>query len=219
MVGQWAGHPQQVADALIETANAAGGKDNVTVIYVEGEQFAAASAAPARPDQEITRRLGPPAEPGESRAGHRAVLEDRAEGRARGERLVRLVLVVLLTLVILRAVFQNIPEVPSVATPPATHAHAPGPRASRCCPHSRSRRRCRTPAWNDDRGRAGRVPGDAEPQELRPAGEPGAPRRDPPAARFGAESAAAIVATDVQEAAVEGFRVVGDAATPLGTGG
>jgi hypothetical protein len=31
------------------------------------------------------------------------------------------------------------------------------------------------------------------------------------------ESAAAIVATDVQDAAVEGFRVVGDAATPLGT--
>jgi hypothetical protein len=31
------------------------------------------------------------------------------------------------------------------------------------------------------------------------------------------ETAAAIVASDVQEAAVEGFRIVGDAATPLGT--
>jgi hypothetical protein len=31
------------------------------------------------------------------------------------------------------------------------------------------------------------------------------------------EAAAAIVATDVQEAAVDGFRIVGDAATPLGT--
>ena len=31
------------------------------------------------------------------------------------------------------------------------------------------------------------------------------------------EAAAAIVASDVQEAAVEGFRIVGDAATPLGT--
>ena len=31
------------------------------------------------------------------------------------------------------------------------------------------------------------------------------------------EAAAAIVASDVQDAAVEGFRIVGDAATPLGT--
>ena len=32
------------------------------------------------------------------------------------------------------------------------------------------------------------------------------------------EQAAAIVAIDTQEAAVEGFRIIGDAATPLGTG-
>ena len=186
VVAQWAGHPQQVVDALIEAANAAGGKDNVTVVYVEGEQFAVANVAPARPDQEITRRLGPPAGPSEPRTGHRAAREDRAEGRARGERLVRSVLVVLLTLVILLVVFQTIPEVPSVATPPTTNADAPAARVTVLPTQSLAQALQNARAWNDDRGRAGRVSGDAEPQELRPAGEPGAPWRDPPAARFGA---------------------------------
>ena len=36
-------------EALIDAANAAGGKDNVTVVYVEGEQFAAAGGEPAGP--------------------------------------------------------------------------------------------------------------------------------------------------------------------------
>ena len=40
-VGQWAGDPDAVVRELIAAANAAGGKDNVTVVYVEGEQFAA----------------------------------------------------------------------------------------------------------------------------------------------------------------------------------
>jgi serine/threonine protein phosphatase PrpC len=35
-----AGEPETVARELIEVANAAGGKDNVTVVYVEGEKFA-----------------------------------------------------------------------------------------------------------------------------------------------------------------------------------
>ena len=36
-----AGRPSDVVKALIQAANDAGGKDNVTVVYVEGEQFAA----------------------------------------------------------------------------------------------------------------------------------------------------------------------------------
>jgi serine/threonine protein phosphatase PrpC len=40
-VAQFAGEPDAVVRALIGAANAAGGKDNVTVVYVEGEQFAA----------------------------------------------------------------------------------------------------------------------------------------------------------------------------------
>jgi PPM family protein phosphatase len=39
-VRQHAGHPEQVVEALILAANEAGGKDNVTAIYVEGAGFA-----------------------------------------------------------------------------------------------------------------------------------------------------------------------------------
>ena len=42
-VSQWAGDPDSVVRELIAAANAAGGKDNVTVVYVEGEQFAASN--------------------------------------------------------------------------------------------------------------------------------------------------------------------------------
>lgn len=40
IVGQLAGQPHEVVRALITAANEAGGKDNVTAVYVEGEQFA-----------------------------------------------------------------------------------------------------------------------------------------------------------------------------------
>jgi hypothetical protein len=217
VVAQWAGHPQQVVDSLIEAANAAGGKDNVTVIYVEGEQFAVANVASARPDQEITRRLGPPAGPAEPHPGHRAAREDRAEGRARGERLVRSVLVVLLTLVILLVVFQNIPGVPFVATPPTTNADPPAARVTVLSTQSLAQ------ALQNARAGTTIVVAPGEYREMlnlksyvRLVSQVphGAILRLPGSAP---ESAAAIVATDVQEAAVEGFRVVGDAATPLGT--
>ena len=44
--------------ALIDAANAAGGKDNVTAVYVEGEQFATLPRVEPPPSEtEITRRL------------------------------------------------------------------------------------------------------------------------------------------------------------------
>jgi serine/threonine protein phosphatase PrpC len=42
LVRHYAGNPQDVADALVAAANEAGGKDNVTVVYAEGQAFAAA---------------------------------------------------------------------------------------------------------------------------------------------------------------------------------
>jgi PPM family protein phosphatase len=41
VINRSAGDPEAVAQTLIATANAAGGKDNITVVYVEGERFAA----------------------------------------------------------------------------------------------------------------------------------------------------------------------------------
>jgi serine/threonine protein phosphatase PrpC len=42
IVSRLAGDAREVAHALVEAANAAGGKDNVTVVYVEKDQFASA---------------------------------------------------------------------------------------------------------------------------------------------------------------------------------
>jgi serine/threonine protein phosphatase PrpC len=47
IVGAHAGNPSLVVEALIAEANAAGGKDNVTAIFIEGADFAA-PAPPAR---------------------------------------------------------------------------------------------------------------------------------------------------------------------------
>jgi serine/threonine protein phosphatase PrpC len=42
---RFAGDPQRVVQGLIEAANQAGGKDNITAVFVEGEAFGAVSAA------------------------------------------------------------------------------------------------------------------------------------------------------------------------------
>ena len=49
LVRQHAGNPQLVAEALILAANEAGGKDNVSVIYVEGVDFARGAVASLTP--------------------------------------------------------------------------------------------------------------------------------------------------------------------------
>ncbi len=48
-VERHAGDPDAAVRELIESANRAGGKDNVTVVVVEGEQFTAPAAPRARP--------------------------------------------------------------------------------------------------------------------------------------------------------------------------
>lgn len=49
-VTEWAGDPHSVVRALIDAANVAGGKDNVTVVFVEGENFRASrNVFPLRP--------------------------------------------------------------------------------------------------------------------------------------------------------------------------
>jgi len=49
VIRKCAGHPDKVAHQLVKAANDAGGKDNITVVYVEGEEFArSGSAVPSR---------------------------------------------------------------------------------------------------------------------------------------------------------------------------
>ncbi len=45
-VREQAGAPDRVVQSLVDAANKAGGKDNITVVYAEGTDFAAASTAP-----------------------------------------------------------------------------------------------------------------------------------------------------------------------------
>ena len=52
-VREQAGAPDRVVQSLVDAANKAGGKDNITVVYAEGTDFAAALAAPdATPEQQ-----------------------------------------------------------------------------------------------------------------------------------------------------------------------
>ena len=59
-VRKHAGDPDQVVKTLIAAANTAGGKDNITVVYAEGPDFAAASAeVAATPGTEPRDVVGP----------------------------------------------------------------------------------------------------------------------------------------------------------------
>jgi serine/threonine protein phosphatase PrpC len=62
-VRQLAGDPEAVVQALIDAANAAGGKDNVTVVYVEGDRFATSQRGVATP----TAVVSPPPTPAPTR--------------------------------------------------------------------------------------------------------------------------------------------------------
>jgi len=215
IVARWAGQPQQVVSALIEAANVAGGKDNVTVVYVEGEQFAPAASALAGSAGEITRRLNAaPAAGGRTTA----TLEVApGEGARRGQG-VRLATLVLLATVIVLAL-------------------------ARSGPHMALSEVTQRPAAAFDAGRVVVLSTQSIAAALLSATagttivvDPGEYRetlmlksyvRLVSRVRHGAvirlpgsasEGEAAIVARDVIGAAVEGFRIIGDAATPLGTG-
>ena len=214
VVTQWAGHPQQVVEGLIEAANAAGGKDNVTVVYVEGELFAATGAGLPGSDQEITRRHGTAAR--DAAAKQPRSRSDRIQGNRR-ESVVRALLVALLTLVILLVAFQAPTELPRRGTAVPLPGADDGWRVTVTASQSIA------DALQNARPGTTIVVAPGQYREMlmlrshvRLVSEVrhGAVLRLPGSAP---EAAAAIVASDVQDAAVEGFRIVGDAATPLGT--
>ena len=63
VVRQNAGSPQAVVDALVDAANEAGGKDNVTVVYAEGPEFARVFGAAGPPDRLRQGSIGQEAGP------------------------------------------------------------------------------------------------------------------------------------------------------------
>ena len=202
IVARSAGRPEQVVKALIDAANAAGGKDNVTVVYVEGEQFRPPVLEQPPSETEITRRLGAAGQP--------------APARRRAVRFANIVLVA--TLIVLTFVPSDSVLPPAAALPEGAPAPLDTARIVVQATQSIAEALQRAPAG------ATIV---VEPGEYREmltlksavrlvSREPrGAVIRLPGAAP---EGAAAVVAQGVADAALEGFRIVGDAATPLGTG-
>jgi serine/threonine protein phosphatase PrpC len=57
IVNKFAGNPEHVTRELIKAANDAGGKDNITVIYIEGERFASSIAKTTRGPSRILVRI------------------------------------------------------------------------------------------------------------------------------------------------------------------
>jgi serine/threonine protein phosphatase PrpC len=226
-----AGRPHDVVDALIEAANDAGGKDNVTVVYVEGELFAASRArsrgTPAAVRSPFAGNVGleadhdSPAEAGHYTDVRGAPAAPSSESRTTSQRVVRIALVALLAIVTVAAVLRwdpswqlQLPQLPAtlqapeptpgiaVVQPTESIAEAmklakpgsqvivePGEYRERIVLKDGVRLVSRVP-----RGATIRLPG-------------GASEGDP-----------AIVADGISNAEFAGFRIVGDAATPLGTG-
>jgi serine/threonine protein phosphatase PrpC len=201
VVSQCAGEPETVARTLIEKANAAGGKDNVTVVYVEGEKFAASQ-----------RFLWP------LRQSTGTSIE-RAPARGRTKFLRRTILGMLLLVIGFAfgraGVWLRSGQPPGLrAVSPVGGAQVVKPTESIAAAVQRAEPgsqvivepgEYRERVFLKDGVRvASRVPREATIRL--------------PTAASDADSAAAVVADAVSNAELAGFRIVGDAATPLGVG-
>ena len=189
IVTRFAGNPVRVVQALIEAANDAGGKDNVTAVYIEGERFASTLES----DSATARRT-------------------HAGRGASGVRIVLATLIVLSIGVVLARpwILQWLSEPPALAQASSRIEVRQGESIAAAV--------------------LGAAPGSevvVEPGEYREqislkdhvrvvSRVPrGATIRLPVAA---SEGDAAVVAERLMRADFVGFRIVGDAATPLGTG-
>jgi serine/threonine protein phosphatase PrpC len=188
VVASYAGSPDAVAGALVAAANAAGGKDNVTVVYVEREGDGVLTHAPAGG----ARRRG---------VGAWAIavwvvlamLAGFAAGSWRAGRWKAADATAMLAALSGSTISVRDTESISVAIASAgagaTIVVEPGEYRERLTLRDGIRVVSRVP-----RGAVIRLPGDAS------------------------ESDAAVVAAGVAGAELSGFRIVGDAATPLGIG-
>jgi PPM family protein phosphatase len=220
VVDRHAGRPDRVVNALVDAANNAGGKDNVSVVYVEGEHFATGHREAARAAADITRRLGAnPTRDASADPAHASHERAARKRRPAVRRAVRVALIALLAAVTATSVVLLWPQAAllmqrHVTVPPATPAGtiAVGPGESIAAALQRAGAGTivlvepgeyrETLELKDDIRVVSRVPR-------------GAVIRLPGAA---SEASAAVVAAGVKGAQLVGFRIIGDAATPLGTG-
>jgi serine/threonine protein phosphatase PrpC len=198
VVNQCVGEPEAVTRALIEMANAAGGKDNITVVYIEGEKFAASQVRrlSARVVPPVSREKSPAAEP--TGAAHNAVIATvlLVIGFGLGIAAMRLPSMTTprpVSPANVRVVqpSESIAAAIATAEPGAQIIVEPGEYRERLVLKDGVRLVSRVP-----RGATIRLPSSASDADPGPA----------------------VVASDLSNAELIGFRIIGDAATPLAVG-
>jgi serine/threonine protein phosphatase PrpC len=188
------GEPERVASALVAAANDAGGKDNVTVVYVEGAGVSGRAADSAEVETvrlpRARRRTLAALTAGAIIGILASVLAGVAwqQGWVRPARLPGLLAPLISQTIVVRN-DESIAAAIARAQPGQTVAVEPGEYRERLMLRDHVRVVSRVP-----RGATLRLPGASTEQE------------------------AAVVATGVTGAELAGFRIVGDAASPLGTG-
>jgi serine/threonine protein phosphatase PrpC len=212
IVRRFAGQPDQVVKELIDAANAAGGKDNISVVYVEGERFDPTDGWEGRAAGEVTRRGGHPPDVDDGRKNTSPRGRSANASRATGLGAIALAAGIVAAALgpwPLGAMFQR-PSNATAGVPAATIAVGP----------------TESIAAAVERAGAGSVvlvdPGEYR-ETLNLKNDVRIVSRVPRAATIrlsgtAPEGAAAVVAAGVSGAELAGFRIVGDAATPLGTG-
>ena len=220
IVSDFAGHPFEIVRALIDAANAAGGKDNVTVVYAEGPRFAAGEDT-----RDLRHRRVSNADAPEVLVATSAPAENRgADRESKPRRWRAATLVVLLFAVAGVAAYVQRDRLPlgklkRLWALAGTAAIPAGSSTIRVAPGE-----------SIGAAIARALPGTevvVEPGEYREQialktgvritshGPRGAIVRLPGGA---SEGDAAVVAFEVSDAHFSGFRIEGDAATPLGAG-
>ena len=214
IAARFAGRPHDAVGELIQAANDAGGKDNVTAVYVEGELFAAAVRNRAADNRSAADGVLAPALVASDVQS--AASADNRNGYTRT--IVRVTIVLLLALVLGYAIYRD--WLPTVSLPLRTSPRSANPAQATIV----------TPSESIAAALAAAAPGGSivvEPGEYRErlvladgvrviSRVPrGATLRLPIGA---SEGDPAVVADGVSNAELVGFRIIGDAATPLGTG-
>ena len=214
IVRRFAGQPEMVVKELICAANVAGGRDNVSAVYVEGERFASTACREPRAQAEITRQgvAGPMI--GED---HQTERFPRTR-RARASRRTAAAVIVLAAVAIAAALLRPRPYVQMLQGTATTPAQSPGA--------TLTVRAGESIASAVERAPAGSVvlvePGEYR-ETLTLKDNVRIVSRLPRAATIrlsgtASEGDVAVVVAGVAGAELAGFRIVGDAATPLGTG-
>jgi serine/threonine protein phosphatase PrpC len=224
VVDTFAGHPGDVVRELIEAANEAGGKDNVTAVYVEGEQFI--SNRP-RPVADLDLPLARPAAEAdriEAQDISRPVVTARtsapSDARHPARRAVTWLVVILLVAVGAAAILFETNTGARLLRRLPIPAATTGPRTALTV----------GPADSIAAALASAQPGTdiiVEPGEYREALTLASGVRLVSQVPRGAtlrlsgtasDNEAVVTATRISDAQLIGFRIVGDAATPVGTG-